>query len=123
MEVIREWGDNSTTVLFSLIDVVNACHHWSTERCPSAVSANSDQLKAIARDVDEWLSEHPSPDGDVNTQLARLARSCVTLVDVLDTQVAGPRIDWPTIDGEIHGLNQLIARTFTMIYENGLRWD
>jgi hypothetical protein len=120
---IREWGDDSASVLFSVIDVTNACHHWSTERCASALSANSDQLKAVARDVDAWLPKHPCPYRDVDTQLARLARSCDLLAAFLEVQEASRTIDWSTIDSELHGLHQLVARTFTMIYEQSLRQD
>jgi hypothetical protein len=123
VKAIREWGDDSTSVLFSLIDVLNACQHWSAERCSSALSANSDQLKAVARDVDTWLATHPCPYRDVDTQLARLARSCCLLAGFLDFQEASPTTDWPTIEGELHGLHQLVARTFTMIYEQSLRPD
>jgi hypothetical protein len=123
VRAIREWGDDSASVLLSVIDVVTACHHWSTAQKDSGLSANSDQLRAVARDVSGWLSTNPCPYRDVDTQLARLARSCLILAEFLELQETSTIIDWVRIDGELHGLNQLVARTFTMIYEQSLLWD
>lgn len=123
MKPIREWEDESSGVLFSLIDVLNACHQWSTGRCTSAMSANADQLRSVARDVKGWLSMHPCPYRDVDIQLARMGRSCDLLAEFLEFQIHISGADWSTIDNELHGLNQLAARTFTMIYEHSLRRD
>jgi hypothetical protein len=124
MKAYRQWETEVGQILEGLMAVLNRCQRTCNTECASALLADADQMLAVSRHVETWVSFHPCPYPDIDTQLARLARSYSLLgasMDLLAHEAS--RIDWPVIDGELHLLHQSMARMVTMMHEQSMRQE
>ncbi len=124
MNDYRQWESEVGQILEALMAVLSRCQRTCDTECSSAILADADQLLAVSRHVETWLSDHPCPAPDITTELSRLARSYSLLGSSLDLLAHGSStIDWPLIESELHLLHQWMARTVTMMHEQSMRHD
>jgi hypothetical protein len=106
---LARWKLEASAITDPLFDVVNLFFGFYGQG-PGALVSISDQLRAVAQQVTEWVPENPCPIPDIDGRLIRLARSCVSTAELLlaeSKKSATP--EWATIDLEIAGLGRGIT--------------
>lgn len=121
METYREWEIEFGQTVTTLVTVLDRCQRTCDTNHAPALVADSDQLLAVARDVEEWLAARPCPVLSVDMQLTRLARAYLLHGSSLELVAQDvTTVDWSAIEDQLHVLHQLLARTVTMMQERSL---
>ncbi len=124
MAAYREWEIEFSQTMTTLVTVLDGCQRTCDTRHVPALVADSDQLLAVARDVEEGLAARPCPIPSVDRRLTGLARAYHLHGSSLELLAKdGAKVDWPAVGDQLHVLHQLLAQTVTMMQEHSLRSD
>ena len=117
MEAFIEWEMGFAPIFEALAAALKQCDATAERRWAPALVANADQLRAASKSVGEWSSEHPSPDGDVDVLLTRVARSYIYAARTLESVALGSSSTWLVVDRELHGLRKMVAKVNAMLLQ------
>ncbi len=112
---LSQWESEVRPLVGPLLAELNVAL-GTTSHNADTMLASSDQFRAVAREVVEWMPAHPCPVPDIDGSFVRLARSYDALADLLETEAKQRNgIDWPAIDREMTLLHIKLVRTLALM--------
>jgi hypothetical protein len=115
------WTDEVRPILITLMAELNIVQETYLLKTSSFL-ASSDQLRAIAIQLADWVPEHRCPIIEVGVAMTRLGRSLEWLAELLGSEANNPSgPDFPLTGQGIDGLHAAVSEVWTAMLRESER--
>ncbi len=117
MESYRDWEKSFQPIWAGTLVVLDQCDRMSGRQWAPALVSNADQLRTASRTLEAWISDHPCTDGNLETTIARAARSFAYAASGLESAATQRSCTWLVVDRELNGLHKMVAKVNSILIE------
>ena len=117
MSEFSRWEAEFGPVFHGFVAPLGRCDSTCARQWAPALLSDADQLRAAAKSLDRWSTEHPCPDQNVDMALKRVARSYRYAAQGVEAVARGSSATWLVVERELKGLHAMVAKVMTLLYD------